>query len=200
MSFHFDFHYLSFPYTQKNVMKNLLLLSIFLFSIPLSQQAQNRAVRNFYHKYKKTEGTRNFVLPGFLIWFATGVANEIVDEPEAKVALKFAKKFKTMRLLAMEDVNHVTAEDYNKLISGVKKKNYEELISVKNLLILVSEEDTFTMMSMKTKIRTKDLNRLINDLMKLEKVRQKVKKEEEPEAPPTPPTKEKEKKKKDIKA
>ena len=53
------------------------------------------------------------------------------------------------------------------------------------------------MMNMKTKIRTKDLNRLINDLMELEKVRDKLKMEEEEEVIP-PPTEEK--KKKDIKA
>lgn len=196
-------------------MKNILLLT-FLISLPLCSQAQNRAIKNFYHKYKKYENTRNMVIPGFLIWLSTGIANEIVDkdQPEAKVALKFAKKFKTMRFLVMEDDNQVTSEDYNKLIAGAKSSNYEELISVrdkgttfhimgrgkkdklKNLLILVSAEDSFVMMNMKTKIRTKDLNRLINDLMELEKVRKKIKVKEEEEVPP--PTEEK--KKKDIRA
>ncbi len=192
-------------------MKNILLLT-FLISLPLCSQAQNRVIKNFYHKYKKYENTRNVVIPGFLIWFSTGVANEFIDkdEPEAKIALKFAKKFKTMRILVMEDDNHVTTEDYNKLVAGAKKSNYEELISVrekgktfhimgrgkndklKNLLILVSEEDSFVMMNMKTKIRTKDLNRLINDLMELEKVRKKINVKEEEIPPPT----EKKKKKK----
>lgn len=193
-------------------MKNLLLL-IFLFTIPFAAQSQNRGIKNFYHKYKKTEGTHNFVLPGFLIWLSTGVANEIVDDPEAKVALKFARKFKTMRLLTMEDGNNVTKEDYKNLVASAKKGNYEELISVKekgtkihimgrgkkgkfkNLLVLVSEEDSFTMMNMKTNIKVKDINRLINDLMKLEKVRKKLKKEKQEEAP-IPPTEPTEKKKK----
>ena len=195
-------------------MKNILLLT-FLISLPMCGQAQNRAVKNFYHKYKKYENTRNIVIPGFLIWFSTGIANEFIDtdKPEAKIALKFAKKFKKTRILVMEDDNHVTTEDYNKLIAGAKNNNYEELISVrdkgttfhimgrgkkdklKNLLILVSEEDSFMMMNMKTKIRTKDLNRLINDLMELEKVRKKIKKDEEEVPPPT-----EEKKKKDIRA
>jgi len=184
-------------------MKNLLLfLSLILFSF--SVQAQNRSIKNFYHKHKKEEGTRNFVIPGFLIWFGTGIANEFVDDEEAKVFLKFAKKFKTMRFLIQEDNNTITREEYNQLAAGAKKGNYEELISVKdkgktfhimgrgkrdklkNLLILVSAEDTFVMMSMKTKIRTKDLNRLINDLMELEKVREKLKKKEEEEKAPPP--------------
>ena len=57
----------------------------------------------------------------------------------------------------------------------------EKKDKLKNLLILVSSEDTFVMMSMKTKIKIKDLNSLINDLMKLEKVREKLKKKEEEE-------------------
>ncbi|MEM6965529.1 MAG: DUF4252 domain-containing protein [Bacteroidota bacterium] len=190
-------------------MKNLLLL-ICLVSISWSAAAQNRSVKNFYHKYKRYEDTRNFVLPGFLVWLSTGIANEITTDQEAKVFLKFAKKFKKMRFLVMEDGNQITADDYNKLIAGAKKENYEELISIKNkganiqimgrgkkdrlknLLVLVSEEDTFVMMNMKTKIRVKDLNRLINDLVELEKVQEKLKKEEE--TPPTPPVEKKKKK------
>lgn len=189
-------------------MKNLLLI-IFLCSFSISAQSQKRTIKNFYHQHKKEEGMRNFVIPGFLVWLGTGVANEIVDEEEAKIFLKFAKKFKTMRFLAQEDGNSITQEEYNQLVAGAKKGNYEELISVKdkgktfhimgrgkkdklkNLLILVSSEDTFVMMSMKTKIKVKDLNRLINDLMELERVREKIKKKEEPEETPPPTEKKK---------
>lgn len=185
-------------------MKNLLLV-LFLFSFSISALSQNRSIKKFYHTHKKEDGMRNFVIPGFLIWFTTGIANEMVDNQEAKIFLKFAKKFKTMRFLVQEDDNTISREEYNHLVAGAKKGNYEELISVKekgktfhimgrgkkdklkNLLILVSSEDTFVMMSMKTKIKTKDLNRLINDLMELEKVREKLKKKEEDEKVPPPP-------------
>lgn len=191
-------------------MKNLLLF-IFLFSFSISAQSQNRSIKNFYHTHKKEDGMRNFVIPGFMIWFGTGIANEMVDDEEAKVFLKFGKKFKTMRFLVQENENTITKEEYNELVAGAKKGNYEELISVKekgktfhimgrgkkdklkNLLILVSAEDTFVMMSMKTKIRTKDLNRLINDLMELEKVRKKLKIKEEEEKAPPPPAEKKDK-------
>ncbi|MDC3219452.1 DUF4252 domain-containing protein [bacterium] len=179
-------------------MRNLLPL-IFLFSFSISAISQNSCIKKFYHEHKKEEGIRNFMIPGFLIWFSTGIANEIVDGEEAKTFLKFAKKFKTIRLLVQNNHNSISKVDYNQLIFDAKKGNYEELISVKekgktfhimgrekkdklkNLLILVSSEDTFVMMSMKTKIKIKDLNSLINDLMKLEKVREKLKKKEEEE-------------------
>lgn len=179
-------------------MRNLLPL-IFLFSFSISAISQNSCIKKFYHEHKKEEGIRNFMIPGFLIWFSTGIANEIVDGEEAKTFLKFAKKFKTIRLLVQNNHNSISKVDYNQLIFDAKKGNYEELISVKekgktfhimgrgkkdklkNLLILVSSEDTFLMMSMKTKIKIKDLNSLINDLMKLEKVIEKLKKKEEEE-------------------
>lgn len=179
-------------------MRNLLPL-IFLFSFSIPAISQNSCIKKFYHEHKKEEGIRNFMIPGFLIWFSTGIANEIVDGEEAKTFLKFAKKFKTIRLLVQNDHNSISKVDYNQLIFDAKKGNYEELIYVKekgktfhimgrekkdklkNLLILVSSEDTFVMMSMKTKIKIKDLNSLINDLMKLEKVREKLKKKEEEE-------------------
>lgn len=179
-------------------MRNLLPL-IFLFSFSIPAISQNSCIKKFYHEHKKEEGIRNFMIPGFLIWFSTGIANEIVDGEEAKTFLKFAKKFKTIRLLVQNNHNSISKVDYNQLIFDAKKGNYEELIYVKekgktfhimgrekkdklkNLLILVSSEDTFLMMSMKTKIKIKDLNSLINDLMKLEKVREKLKKKEEEE-------------------
>jgi hypothetical protein len=181
-------------------MRNLLPL-IFLFSFSIPAISQNSCIKKFYHEHKKEEGIRNFMIPGFLIWFSTGIANEIVDGEEAKTFLKFAKKFKTIRLLVQNDHNSISKVDYNQLIFDAKKGNYEELISVKekgktfhimgrgkkdklkNLLILVSSEDTFLMMSMKTKIKIKDLNSLINDLMKLEKLK---KKEEDERVSPSP--------------
>ncbi|HFC00422.1 MAG TPA: DUF4252 domain-containing protein [Phaeodactylibacter sp.] len=193
-------------------MKNLLLFALIL-TLPFGVQSQNRSIKNFYHKYKKQENTRHFMLPGFLVWFGTGLANEMTTDEETKVLLKFAKKFKTMRMLTMEEENQVSSEDLQQLISGAKKSNYEELISVrengqhifimgrgkkdklKNLLILVSSEDSFVMINAKTKVKVKDLNRLINDLMTLEKVRKKLKIETPQEI--TKPT---EKKKKKIRA
>lgn len=164
-----------------------------LLLIPFMVQAQYMTgVKGFYHKYKKSENATSFVLPGFLVWIGAGIARSAVDEPEAKIALRFAKKFKTMRLLVMEDGHEVTEEDYLQLVYAAQKQNYEPMISfkekgqnvqifakgkkdkLKRLLILVKSEDEFVLMDMKTKIRTKDLNRMVNDFMQLEKVRKKI--------------------------
>ena len=197
-------------------MKNLLLfILIFAFSFP-AQSQQIKGVKSFYKKYKKTEGSVNFVFPGFLVWLGTGIANEMVKEPEIKAGLKLAKRFKTMRLLVMEDVSAVSDDDFNQLVYSVKKNDFEDMITVreksakihimakgkndklKSLLVLVKEEDSFVMMNMKTNIRAKDLNKFINEIMKSEKVRKKFK--EIPEEEKQPQDKEKKKKKPAIRA
>ena len=174
-------------------MKNLITITLLLL-FPLMSNAQYMTgVKGFYHKHKRTENAKGFVLPGFMIWLGAGIGKTAVEEPEAKIALRFAKKFKTMRFLIMEDGHSVSDEDFLQLVYSAQKQNYEPVISVrekgqdvqifakgkkdklKKILILVKSEDEFVMMDMKTKIRTKDLNRLINDLMELEKVKTKIK-------------------------
>ena len=174
-------------------MKNITIITLLLL-IPIIGSAQYMTgVKGFYHKYKKSDNAKGFVLPGFMIWLGAGIGKAAVDEPEAKIALRFAKKFKTMRFLVMEDGHSVTEEDFLQLVYAAQKQNYEPMISVrergqdvqifakgkkdklKKILILVKSDDEFVMMDMKTKIRTKDLNRLINDLMQLDKVKEKIK-------------------------
>ena len=200
-------------------MKYILLL-VSLICLPMLMQGQNRAVKNFYHKYKKYDGSRGIMVPGFLIWLGSGVAKEVVkkENPEAKIFLRFVKKFKTMRVLVMEEENLVSKDDLQSLIVSAKKGKYEEIISVrengthisimgrgkkdklKNLLIVVSSEDEFVMLHAKTKIKVKDINRLIGELMELEKVQEKLRKEEKPKEEIPPPPADKKKKDKPIRA
>jgi len=174
-------------------MKNLLLLTLLLLIPFIGNGQYNTGVKGFYHKYKKSDNAKGFVLPGFMVWLGAGIAKSAVDEPEAKIALRFMKKFKTMRFLIMEEGHQVDEEDFLQLIYSARRQNYEPMISfkgngehvqifakgkkdkLKKLLILVKSEDEFVMMDMKTKIKVKDLNRLVNDLMELEKVKERIK-------------------------
>lgn len=107
------------------------------------------------------------------------------EDKKAMAGLKLIKSVKSMKLLLMEDVNLVSEKDYNKLVSDVKRKGkMSEMITVREgstrinimvrdkrkkisrLMILVSEEDGFIMLSMKTKLKYKDLNKLLQEFMK----------------------------------
>jgi len=202
-------------------MKNILLL-LSLFLLPILTQGQSRSVKNFYHTFKKYEGARGIALPRVLVWMGRGIIKKAISDesPEGKVFMKFAKKFKSMKVLYMEDENIVSKEDLKNLMQGARRDRYEDIITVKsdgatisimgqtkrkklkNLMIIVSSEDEFVMLNARTNISSKDVNKLISELLEIEKVKKKFKEKEieEPAEITPPPTKDKKKKKKPIRA
>jgi len=168
----------------------IFLLLLFLFPIVL--EAQSPSINKFYREHKRDKGTINASLPGWLIKLGVGIARPFVDDEEARIALRLARKVgKTKFLIAEEDEGRISQGEYMKLIRNVKKEGYEEWLTVRDegdnvtilsrikkdkinrMLIVVREEDSFIMMSMKTKIKPKHLSQMINDIMALEKEEKK---------------------------
>jgi hypothetical protein len=178
-------------------MKQYCLLS-FIFLLPMIGFAQSKSINQFYHTYKRGENVRNITLPGIVMKLGAGIAKKHVDDEGGKSAVKLLKKVKKLRLLVMEDQNLVSPRAYNNLIQGVKNDKFDELISVrsggtnvnffirdnkdkiKKMLILVSEEDTFVMISAKTKLKYEQITELINQAINGELM------EEEEEPTPDP--------------
>ena len=164
-------------------MRTIFIVAM-LLAIPLTSMAQRKNLNKFYRKYKYSEDARKFAIPGFAIKMGAGIARAFVKEPEARAALKFAKRFKKMRFLIMENNNSVRPSDMNYLVKSIKngKSGYDDFIQVrsgstrvtfmirekkdfiKNILILVSEEDQFVMMDMKAKFKIEHLNELLQSL------------------------------------
>ncbi len=173
-------------HTQPSIsMKNLLLLS-WLIMLPFATFSQ-KSLNKFYHKYKKADNTTAMTVPGFVLGMGAGIARKHMDkeEKDALLALELTKSIKSVRFLVMEETNLVSYKDYNDLIDGLKKKDkIDELITVRegntrmnilvrskrkhisNLMIIVSEEEEFVIISMKTKLRYIDLNKFLREIMK----------------------------------
>jgi len=152
-------------------MKQYLIL-LLICSVSLPAFSQSQSIRNFYRKYKRTENTVNFNAPGWLIRLGASIAMNHVDDPEEREALRLAKKVRKGRILIMEDRNHIDPADLDEFINDVRDENFEDLIRVRdgnetvqiliredndvirNLLILVYEEDSFIMLALKTKMHT----------------------------------------------
>lgn len=155
------------------------MLPVLLFS--------QKSINKFYHKYKRADNTVNMTLPGFVLGMGASFARKHMDKEDKKalMALEFTKSIKSIRFLVMEDANLVSQKDYNQLVEGLKKKDkLSELITVRdgstsvnimirdkkkhisNFVVLVSEEDEFVMLSFKTKIRYKDLNKFLREVLK----------------------------------
>ncbi|MEL6866806.1 MAG: DUF4252 domain-containing protein [Bacteroidota bacterium] len=164
-------------------MKKILIALSLLFVVIGVVEAQNKSINRFYRQYKHREGVRNFNLPGWVIRLGAGIARTQVEEPQAKAALKLAKKIKKIKLLVAEEGPEVSEQDIERMIQGVKHRNdFNDMFTVqngstrinmlmrnsgdkiKNLLILVSEESEFVMVSLKTKLKIEDLNELLRSL------------------------------------
>jgi len=166
-------------------MKNLFI-AVFLLAIPIASFAQINEVNHFYRKYKRQEAVRNFTVPGVVFRIGGLFSKRYTEDPaEAKAIRKLSKRMRSVRFLIMEDQNLVKKEDYNKVLSGAKSKNnFNDLFKVssegtrvnfllkegkrgkKQLLMFVSEEDTFVMMRFKMKLKKDDLKTLISILSK----------------------------------
>jgi Domain of unknown function (DUF4252) len=166
-------------------MKNFILFCL-LIILPFGVYSQ-KSINKFYHKYKRADNTVNFTLPGFVLGLGASIGRKHIDKEDKKalMALEFTKAIKSIRFLVMEETNLVSQKDYNNLIEDLKTKDkISELITVRegntrvnimvrdkrkhisNLLIIVSEEDEFVMISVKTKLKYKDLNKFLKEIMK----------------------------------
>ncbi len=172
---------------------NSRILLLLLFLTPVIAEAQSPSINQFYREHKRDKGTINANLPGWLVKLGVGIARPFVDDEEARIALRLARKVGKTKFLIAEEESRISQGQFMKLIRGVKKDGYEEWVTVrdggdnvtiltrmrkdmiKRMLIVVREEDSFVLLSMKTKIKAKHLSDMINDIMALEKEDEKNK-------------------------
>lgn len=164
-------------------MKHIAVLYIFLlFSMSLTAQ---KSVRKFYHNINKSEETVKFTLPGFLIHMAAGIARKHVGEDmDSRLALEMTKYIKSIKIVVAENQSSISQNDYLNFIDIARRKDkFNDLIMVKseqthvnimirgnsrkikNLLVLVNDGEEFVMLSMKTSLKYKDLNKFLGAII-----------------------------------
>ena len=181
-------------------MRHSALLFISLLAIALSSCSSPRTTTQFYHTHKVKEGVINFKIPGIVTWMGSGIARKAVKDPSAKAALKLAQKARRMRIMVAEDVSIISNSEIYSFISNIKKNGYEDLIQVRdgstlvtimardknerlrNLLILVNEEDNFVYFDLKSRMKYEDLSDMINYFINMEKDDDDIDIDEQPPA------------------
>ena len=182
-------------------MKNLLLFVFALSMLLTSCASEPNTAGGFYTKYKKKEGVQNIKLPGWLIWSGSGIAKSFVKDPDVKAGLKLAKKVKKLRFMMAEEYNPIPANEIKGFIANLRQNDFEDLIyvregttnvsimvrlqdekeKIKDLMILVNEEDQFVFISAKTKIKYQDIADLVTTLLKNRKGDETEKEQEQPQ-------------------
>lgn len=184
-------------------MKNLLL-AILIFTIPVTTFCQNKSINKFYRQYKKGPEVRNFKVPGFLMNLGGKIGQKHVDGEIEKLALQLVKYIKGTRIMVAEDGSPIPSKAVGKLAKDVKSHGFDDWIQVrsegtqvsimarekkgkiKNMMVLVNEEDTFVMLSMKMKLKPEHLANFIQEVL-----RQELKYEVTPKPEEKTPTKKK---------
>ncbi len=165
-------------------MKNLFILFISILTFSISMEAQTFKVNSFYQEYRQYENSFSLTLPGWLMRLGAGIAKKHVAEDDiAREALSLVKNIRKMKLLVVEDANPISNKSYLNMIQHLDKHAFERLISVRsdgthvdilvkekkgkirNLIVLVQEEDEFVFLSLKTKLKYEDLNKFIQAIM-----------------------------------
>jgi len=170
-------------------MKTILFILSLLAISTTTTFAQTREINKFYQKHRHDEGVINISIPGWLIRWGGKIARKHTkDDPAAMAALKMVKKFKGMRLLVSENANEFPMASYQKMTQRLTSRGgFEDLIMIKSpdanvnimaqgkndklkhLLFLVNEDDTFVMLSMRTKLKMKDFVKMVNEIIRAEK-------------------------------
>ena len=155
-------------------MKNIIIVLLFAFLLPLTSSAQ-RSVNRFIDKYYDKENVTTVELSGFVLKMAA----KFIDDDEGKEILASISR---LQVLAMEGQNHVTKKDLNTFKTKIKKDKFEELMTVrtkgtsvdfyvkeekgdiKNILLLVSGKEEFVMLNLRGKLKFDDIKKLDFDV------------------------------------
>jgi hypothetical protein len=122
-------------------MKAIIIL--LLVSMSLSSNAQNLELDAFFIKHKHHPNTMAMAIPGWLVKFGVNVSEDKEDVDEYRPILK---GLNNIRVLVMEEHNHASKKEVKQLVSTVRKHQFVDLISIKDggtsVHILVKEKKT----------------------------------------------------------
>lgn len=139
------------------------------------------------------------------MWLGGGIAYNSLKDKETKVALRYARKIGKLRLLASEKGASLPQSEVNAFVDQIKSNGYEDLIQIdspgssvrimtrdhkdkiKNLLLLIRDEDGFVFMDMKSRIKYSEISDLINYFIQMGENDKKEEDEEEEKAAPSTP-------------
>jgi hypothetical protein len=159
----------------------ILMLGLLSTSSPAQE-----SVADFYRKFKKQEDVTNLKLPGWLVWVGTGLVYNSIRDEETRIWLHLARKMGRFRLLQSEHPQNMTDADLTGFVTGLKTHSgYDDIIYVRNedsnlnvmiregqkgrlkeLLIVGSNDGETLLLSMKTRLRMKDISEVLDHYLK----------------------------------
>ena len=168
--------------------KYFLTIAICLSGLySINTNAQSPTINYFVHQVKhagmkKHSEWHDFTIPGFLVKFA---ALFIEKEDLEGIKLRpFLRKIRKIRVVHGEGIASVQKGLFNNFIDKIKTENYEQLLTVReksehinifsrerkgdirDILIVVAENDEFSLINLKGKFSQEIINGLVNSAIK----------------------------------
>jgi len=162
-------------------MKNFLLALMLLgFLCPKMTNAQTKAINTFYKKHKKVEGANHMSIPAFAIDIAASIVKMSAETEQERQGIRLLKKVNKVKLLTFENGDPYMSQEFKQLKSNLKKESFDEMLSMrdggtrlefmvrprkgklKNIILYIKDGTEVSMISLKTKIKLKDIQRLLN--------------------------------------
>lgn len=144
--------------------------------------AQNTKIDAFFAKYRHRPNTISMALPGWLVKFGLNVSGELEDANEIRPLMR---GLNNMKILVMEEKNYASPREVKNLIEHARKHEFKDLISVreegsrvnimlktkhtqkgeiiKNVLILVSEEEELVLITFNGRWKKDALQKLLEE-------------------------------------
>lgn len=156
-------------------MKRLIVALVLIGTVNFTW-AQSKTVEEFHNKYKEDRDAKVVSLNGSLFKLIGSIASYEENDEDAKTIARIAEGIQSMEILAIP--MHKTGFDGNSvedMRSGLKKEKYEELMTmkegsnrvyfmtqgtdsqIKNMLILIREDEEFMVMNINGTLEMKDL-------------------------------------------
>jgi len=149
-----------------------LLLILFL-------TACQSPVAEFYQRHQGRQGVERTKIPGWVVWIGTRVGGPWIKDEMGADGLRLVKKIGTVRVLEADEQGVLSPAEAENLILDARDQGFEELIKVRDgeehvnlmaridgdkleeILVLVREPDSYTLVGLESKIRMKDLMRFM---------------------------------------
>jgi hypothetical protein len=180
----------------------LLSIFIILLSLALTSCGTPKTTAQFYQTHKSRPGVTNFKLPGWLVWLGGGITYNSIKDEDTKAALRIARKVGKMRLMASENTGAIPQAEVEAFLGNIKQNGYDDLVFVKhessivnvmvkdnkskirNVMLMVHDQDGFVFLDLKTRIKYDEISDLINYFLKQEKEEEEQEEQEKAEEVP----------------
>jgi Domain of unknown function (DUF4252) len=162
-------------------MKKICVLICLLLAFSSGSIAQS-GMRKLYRKHKHTGKDKiHLVLPRPVFWVASLF-------PKSRYERKLVRKIKQLKIFAIDQGSTLTSQESRQLIQKAELKGFEPLLSIRKgstlvsiqikerrnkirkLFIVVHEKESFVFISMKTRVKIKDLEPLLQQIGKEKKM------------------------------